>query len=130
MLKDTGGNCGSQSSVTVIRGLSLGQVQFSDWLRVVWKEVQVSALCAGALACVNFMRLLVMSRVGMGIAATVSVTLTLTVITSDLIGCALPIAAKRLGFDPAVMASPLITTVVDATSLLTYFWLASWMLGI
>ena len=130
MLMDTGGNCGSQSSVTVIRGLSLGQVQFSDWLRVVWKEIQVSALCAGALACVNFMRLLVMSRVGMGIAATVSVTLVLTVITSDLIGCALPIAAKRLGFDPAVMASPLITTVVDATSLLTYFWLASWMLGI
>ena len=130
MLMDTGGNCGSQSSVTVIRGLSLGQVQFSDWLRVVWKEIQVSALCAGALACVNFMRLLVMSRVGMGIAATVSMTLVLTVITSDLIGCALPIAAKRLGFDPAVMASPLITTVVDATSLLTYFWLASWMLGI
>ena len=78
----------------------------------------------------NFLRLLVMSHVGMGIALTVSLTLAVTVITSDLIGSALPIIAKRLGFDPAVMASPLITTVVDATSLLTYFWLASWLLGL
>ena len=130
MLMDTGGNCGSQSSVTVIRGLSLGQVGFSDWLRVLWKETRISALCAAALAAVNFLRLLVMSHVGMGIALTVSLTLAVTVITSDLIGSALPIIAKRLGFDPAVMASPLITTVVDATSLLTYFWLASWLLGL
>ena len=130
MLMDTGGNCGSQSSVTVIRGLSLGQVGFSDWLRVLWKETRISALCAAALAAVNFLRLLVMSHVGMGIALTVSLTLAVTVITSDLIGSALPIIAKRLGFDPAVMASPLIPTVVDATSLLTYFWLASWLLGL
>ena len=130
MLMDTGGNCGSQSSVTVIRGLSLGQVGFSDWLRVLWKETRISALCAAALAAVNFLRLLVMSHVGMGIALTVSLTLAVTVITSDLIGSALPIIAKRLGFDPAVMASPLITTVVDATSLLTYFWMASWLLGL
>ena len=92
--------------------------------------MRISALCAAALAAVNFLRLLVMSHVGMGIALTVSLTLAVTVITSDLIGSALPIIAKRLGFDPAVMASPLITTVVDATSLLTYFWLASWLLGL
>ena len=130
MLMDTGGNCGSQSSVTVIRGLSLGQVRFADWLRVLWKELRVSGLCALALAAVNFLRLLVMSSVGTAVAATVSLTLAVTVILADLVGGLLPILAKRLGFDPAVMASPLITTVVDALSLLVYFQMASWLLGI
>ena len=130
MLMDTGGNCGSQSSVTVIRGLSLGQVRFADWLRVLWKELRVSGLCALALAAVNFLRLLVMSSVGVAVAGTVSLTLAVTVMLADLIGAALPIAAKRLGFDPAVMASPFITTLVDAVSLLTYFRLASWLLGL
>lgn len=130
MLMDTGGNCGSQSSVTVIRGLSLGEVGFSDWLRVIWKETRISTLCALALAAVNFLRLLAMSSVGTAVAATVSLTLAATVILADLVGGILPILAKRLGFDPAVMASPLITTVVDAMSLLVYFQLASWLLGI
>ena len=130
MLMDTGGNCGSQSSVTVIRGLSLGQVRFADWLRVLWKELRVSGLCALALAAVNFLRLLVMSSVGTAVAATVSLTLAVTVILADLVGGLLPILAKRLGFGPAVMASPLITTVVDALSLLVYFQMASWLLGI
>ena len=130
MLMDTGGNCGSQSSVTVIRGLSLGQVRFADWLRVLWKELRVSGLCALVLAAVNFLRLLVMSSVGTAVAATVSLTLAVTVILADLVGGLLPILAKRLGFDPAVMASPLITTVVDALSLLVYFRMASWLLGI
>ena len=130
MLMDTGGNCGSQSSVTVIRGLSLGELQFSDWFRVCWKELRISALCAAALAAVNFLRLLLLSRVGGPIALTVSLTLALTVVISDLIGSVLPILAKRLGFDPAVMASPLITTLVDVVSLLTYFRLAVWMLDL
>ena len=130
MLMDTGGNCGSQSSVTVIRGLSLGEVRFSDWLRVLWKELRVSVLCAAVLAAVNFLRLLVMSSVGVAVAGTVSLTLAVTVMLADLIGAALPIAAKRLGFDPAVMASPLITTVVDAAALVVYFQLAVWLLGL
>ena len=130
MLMDTGGNCGSQSSVMVIRGLSLGQVGFGDWMRVLWKELQVSGLCAATLAVVNFVRLMVMTSVGFGVAATVSLTLVATVVLSDLVGSLLPILSKRLGTDPAVMASPLITTVVDAMSLLIYFQLSSWLLGL
>ena len=130
MLMDTGGNCGSQSSVTVIRGLSLGEVAFSDWLRVLWKETRVSTLCALVLAAVNFLRLLLMTGIGSAVALTVSLTLAATVVLADLVGGLLPILAKRLGFDPAVMASPLITTVVDALSLIVYFRLASWLLGI
>ena len=130
MLMDTGGNCGSQSSVTVIRGLSLGELSFSNWPRVLWKELRTGALCALVLAVVNYLRLLVFSGVGQGVAATVSLTLAVTVVLADLIGCSLPILARRLGFDPAVMASPFITTLVDAVSLLTYFRLASWLLGL
>ena len=130
MLMDTGGNCGSQSSVTVIRGLSLGEIQFSDWGRVLWREARISGLCAAALAAVNFLRLLLTTSVGAAVAATVSVTLVATVVLSDLVGGLLPIAAKRLGLDPAVMASPLITTIVDALSLLIYFQVASCLLGL
>ena len=130
MLMDTGGNCGSQSSVTVIRGLSLGQIRFADWPRVIWKELRTGALCALALAAVNLLRLVLVSRLALAVAATVSITLALTVIIAKLIGCTLPILAKRLGFDPAVMASPFITTLVDAVSLLTYFRIAAWLLGV
>ena len=128
MLMDTGGNCGSQSSVTVIRGLALGEMSLSDWGRVLWKELRISSMCAVALAAVNFVRLMAMSTVGLSVAAVVSLTLAVTVIVSDLIGALLPILARRIGFDPAVMASPLITTLVDAVSLLTYFKLATWLL--
>lgn len=130
MLMDTGGNCGSQSSTTVIRGLSLGQIRFGDWYRVVWKELRTGALCALLLAAVNFLRLFLFSSVGTLVDLTVSVTLALTVILSKLIGCLLPLAAKRVGLDPAVMASPLITTLVDAASLLLYFQMAVWLLGL
>ena len=130
MLMDTGGNCGSQSSTTIIRGLSLGQIHFGDWYRVVWKELRVGALCALLLATVNFLRLILFSSVGTAVALTVSVTLVLTVILSKLIGSLLPLAAKRAGVDPAVMASPLITTVVDAAALLIYFQVAVWLLGL
>ena len=130
MLMDTGGNCGSQSSVTVIRGLSLGEITFGDWPRVLWKELRVGTLCALVLAAVNFLRLVFFSQVSAAVAATVSLTLALTVLAAKLIGCTLPILAKRLGFDPAVMASPFITTLVDAVSLLTYFGIASALLGV
>ena len=130
MLMDTGGNCGSQSSVMVIRGLSLGEIRFSDWGRVLWRETRVSSLCAAALAAVNFLRLILLSGVSFSVAATVSLTLIATVVLSDLVGGLLPLGAKRLGFDPAVMASPLITTIVDALSLLIYFQMASWLLAL
>ncbi len=106
MLMDTGGNCGSQSSVTVIRGLSLGEVGFSDWLRVLWKELRISTLCALVLAVVNFLRILMTSSVSMAVAGTVSLTLAATVILSDLVGGVLPLLAKRLGFDPCCRCWP------------------------
>ncbi len=131
MLMGTGGNSGSQASVTVIRGLSLGEVQFSDFLRVIWKELRVSVLCGVALAAVTFGKiwlvdyLLLDQPITMPIAFVISITLAVTVIVAKLIGCILPLLAKKLGFDPAVMASPFITTLVDALSLLVYFGIAS-----
>lgn len=130
MLMDTGGNCGSQSSVTVIRGLSLGQIRFGDWLRVLWKELRVGLLCGASLAAVNLLRLTLLTAVSPAVAATVSLTLAVTVLAAKLVGCCLPILAKRLGLDPAVMASPFITTLVDAVSLLAYFGMASLLLGV
>ena len=121
MLMDTGGNCGSQSSTTVIRALSLGQVRYRDTLSVVWKEARVALLCGATLAAVNFGKLMVFDRVSMAVAATVCLTMVVTVFVAKLAGCLLPIAAKRVGVDPANMASPFITTIVDALSLLIYF---------
>ena len=123
MLMDTRGNCGSQSSVTVIRGLSLGQIRFGDWLKVVWKELRIGFLCALTLAAVNFFRLQLCGT-PLDVAVVVSLALGVTVMIAKLIGCTLPVAAKKLGFDPAVMASPFITTLVDGVSLLAYFRLA------
>lgn len=128
MLMDTGGNCGSQSSVTIIRGLSLGEIQFKDWLKVAWKELQVAALCGLTLGTVNLLRLMLFSDVGFTVALVVCLTLVVTVLASKLLGCLLPIAASRAGLDPAVMASPLITTVSDAVSLLVYFRIAGALL--
>lgn len=135
MLMDTGGNSGSQASVTVIRGLSLGEIKFKDILRVVWKEVRVSLLCAASLSAVAFLKiylvdglLLHTAGITVPVMLTVSVTLFLTVICAKLIGCTLPLLAKKLGFDPAVMASPIITTLVDAISLLVYFGMATALL--
>ena len=130
MLMDTGGNCGSQSSVTVIRGLSLGEIQYGDWLRVVWKELRVAVLCGLALAAVIALRILLLDRLDGTIALAVALTLAATVLLSKLIGALLPILARRLGMDPAVMASPLITTVVDTVSLLVYFRIAAALLGL
>ena len=130
MLMDTGGNCGSQSSVTVIRSLSLGELRLGDWWRASWKELQVGVLCGVTLALVNLARLTLFSQVGTAVALVVSLTLIVTVVSSKLLGCLLPIAASRLGMDPAVMASPLITTIADAVSLLVYFRIAVLLLAI
>ena len=130
MLMDTGGNAGSQASVSVIRSLSLGEIEYKDTLKVIWKELRVSLLCGLTLAVANFAKLLIFDKVGVEIAAIVCATLVVTVAVAKLIGCSLPILAKKLGFDPAVMASPFITTIVDACSLLIYFQFASLVLRI
>ncbi|MCI9002074.1 MAG: magnesium transporter [Oscillibacter sp.] len=132
MLMDSGGNCGSQASVTVIRGLSLGEITFSDFFRVLWKELRVAAVCGVTLAAANFVKLMLVDRLLFGnpmvtvpVAAVICGTLVCTVLCAKLVGCSLPLLAKRIGFDPAVMASPFITTIVDALSLLIYFRFAS-----
>ena len=130
MLMDTGGNAGGQASVTVIRGLSLGEIQYRDVPRVLWKEVRVAIFCGVSLAAANFVRLMLLDRVGFQVSMVVSLTIVAAVLMAMLIGCLLPVGAKRLGFDPAVMASPFITTIVDALSLLVYFQVATVILGI
>lgn len=130
MLMDTGGNAGGQASVTIIRGLSLNEIEFKDLIRVIWKEGRVAILCGATLACANFIKLLVLDRVGLQVAGVVCLTLVMTVFIAKLVGCSLPMFAKKIGFDPAVMASPFITTIVDAISLLVYFQIATVMLSI
>lgn len=130
MLMDTGGNAGGQASVTVIRGLSLGEIQYRDVLKVVWKEIRVAVLCGLTLAAANFAKLMLFDRVGVYVSAVVCLTLVAAVLLAMLVGCLLPIGAKKLGFDPAVMASPFITTIVDALSLIVYFRVATLILGI
>ena len=125
MLMDTGGNAGGQASVTVIRGLSLGEIEYSDVPGVIWKEVRVAVFCGLTLAAANFVKLLVFDRLAIPVALTICLTLIAAVLMAMLIGCMLPVGAKRLGFDPAVMASPFITTIVDALSLLAYFRIAT-----
>ena len=135
MLMDTGGNSGSQASVTVIRALSLDDVEFADLPVVVWKEIRTAVLCGVSLAGACFVKLMVVDKLILGneavtttVAAVVCSTMALTVLVAKLIGCSLPMFAKKLGFDPAVMASPFITTIVDAVSLLVYFAIASALL--
>ena len=139
MLMDTGGNSGSQASVTIIRGMSLGDIEFRDILRVIWKEIRVAFFCSTALAAVNFIKLwlvdyLVLHTFDAGRQIpeilVVCATLFITVIVAKLVGCTLPMLAKKVGFDPAVMASPFITTIVDAVSLVIYFKIASFIIGV
>ncbi len=130
MLMDTGGNSGGQASVTVIRALSLDEVEFKDIFKVIWKESRVALLCGITLGICNFVKLLVFDRLTVHVSIVVCTTLILTVFIAKIIGCTLPILAKKVGFDPAVMASPFITTIVDAVSLLVYFRIASMVLGI
>ncbi len=130
MLMDTGGNAGSQASVTVIRGLSLDEVEFKDLFRVIWKEIRVALMCGVSLAAANFIKLLLLDRVEVTVALVVCLTLVIVVLIAKLVGCTLPMLAKKIGFDPAVMASPFITTIVDALSLMVYFNLATSLLHI
>ncbi len=130
MLMGTGGNAGGQASATIIRGLSLGDIRMGNILRIIWKEFRVSLLCGITLAAVIFVKALLIDRASVPVALVVAVSLLLTVILAKLVGCTLPILAKRIGFDPAVMASPFITTIVDAVSLLIYFGIASYALGL
>ncbi len=130
MLMDSGGNAGSQASVSVIRGLSLDEIEYKDTFKVLWKEVRVAFLCGATLAIANFAKLLLIDRVGVNIALVVCATLLVTIIISKFVGSTLPILARKLGFDPAVMASPFITTIVDALSLIIYFNVAGLILGI
>lgn len=130
MLMDTGGNAGGQASVTIIRGLSLNEIEYSDMPKVIWKEIRVALLCGITLAIAYFAKLMLLDKVGMNIALVVCLTLVAAVAIAKLIGCTLPVLAKRIGFDPAVMASPFITTIVDALSLIIYFQIATRLLPI
>lgn len=130
MLMDTGGNAGGQSSVTIIRSLSLNDIDFSDILKVMFKEIKVSLLIGITLACANFVKLLLIDHVTTSIALVVCLTLIVTVLIAKIVGCTLPMIAKKIGFDPAVMASPFITTIVDAISLIIYFKIACTLLAI
>ena len=130
MIMDTGGNAGGQASATIIRSLSLNDVEFKDILKVIFKELRVSFLIGLTLAVANFLKLLYIDRVTTKVALVVCSTLVLTVCVAKVIGCSLPMIAKKLKFDPAVMASPFITTIVDAVSLFIYFRIAVTVLGI
>lgn len=137
MLTGTGGNSGTQSSVAVIRALSLGEVEFVDTLQVIWKEIRVGVLCGVTLATCNFVKLQLVDRLLLGnegvtvpVAAVICVTMVITVLCAKAVGCLLPLLAQKIHLDPAVMASPFISTVVDVTTLLIYFQVAKGILGI
>lgn len=137
MLMGTGGNAGSQASVTVIRGISLGQVEFKDFFRVLWKECRVSLLCGVVLGVAAVGKVMLVDNLLMNnpevtifVALVVGITLFATIVSAKIIGCALPLLAKKIGLDPAVMASPLITTLIDTVSLLVYFYFATIILNI
>ncbi len=130
MLMDTGGNAGGQASVTIIRGLSLNEIEFHDMLKVIWKEIRVAAMCGVTLAAANFVKIMLIDHVTVSVALVVCLTLLLAVLFAKLVGCTLPMFAQKVGFDPAVMASPFITTIVDALSLAIYFSIATHLLHI
>ena len=130
MLTDTGGNAGSQSTSTIIRGLAVGEIKPRNLPTVLWREGRVAMLCGLTLAGCNFLKLILFDRIGVMVAAVVCLTLIITVLLSQLLGAVLPVAAEKIGIDPAVMASPLITTIVDTTTLLVYFNIARVLLRI
>ena len=135
MLMGTGGNSGSQASTAVIRSLSLGDIEPADVIKVIWKELRVAFLCGVSLAVINFGKMLLVDRMLLGneevtliVAATVSLTIVFVVMFAKVVGSTLPIIAEKIGVDPAVMASPLISTITDAVSLLIYFTIAKLLL--
>lgn len=135
MLSDTGGNCGSQTSTMIIRGMSIGEIRMKDFFKVVFKEFRIALLCSAVLAVVNGIRIIIMYHSnadvdGMKLAVTVSGAIMATVVISKLIACSLPMAAKKLHLDPAIMAAPLITTIVDVCSTMLFFMLATAVFGL
>ncbi len=130
MLMDTGGNAGGQASVTIIRGLSLGEIEYKNIPTIWGKEILVSICCGITLSGAYFVKLMLFDKVGIPVAMVVCLTIVVTVILAKIIGCTLPILAKKIGLDPAVMASPFITTIVDALSLIVYFQIAQRILKI
>ncbi len=130
MLMDTGGNCGSQASTTVIRALSLREIEFKDLGKVLGKEFITALICGLTLAFANFIKLQIVDKISATVAAVVCLTMIGAVISANLVGCALPMCARKLGFDPAVMASPMLTTIIDAVTLTIYFQFAIHMLHI
>ena len=137
MLTDAGGNAGSQSTSTIIRGMAVGEIQPHDLPRILWRESRVALLCGVCLAAANFVKMMLVDRmlmhnpqVTVSVALVVCLTLMCTVVCAKIVGCTLPMAAEKIGIDPAVMAAPFITTVVDALSLLIYFGIATEILGI
>ena len=137
MLMDTGGNSGSQSSVTIIRALSLNELEFHDLPKVIWKEIRTAVMCGAALAALCFGKIMLVDRLILGntdvtmmVALVVCLTMAITILCAKIVGCSLPMLAKKLGFDPAVMASPFITSIVDALSLLVYFGIAKALLSL
>ena len=137
MLMGTGGNCGTQSSVAVLRGLSLDEIDFDDIFRVAWKEARVAVVCGGLLSGANFVKLILVDRWLMGnsevtvmVALAICLTLVCTVFCAKVVGAMLPLLAERVGLDPAVLAAPFISTIVDVLSLLIYFRFASLLLGL
>ena len=133
-IMDAGGNCGGQASVTVIRALSLNDIEFRDIFKVIWKELRVGIMCGATLAIVNFIKMLIINGRDPGASVimfvVISLALFFAVIIAKMVGCILPMLADKIGFDPAVMSSPFITTIVDALTLLIYFNLAVWILHI
>ncbi len=130
MLTGTCGNCGNQSSSTIIRGLSLGEIEFEDTLKVILKELAIALVCGLALAVVNFAKLMVFDKVGWQVALIVSITMICAVVFAKVVGSFLPVIAKKIGFDPAVMSSPFISTIVDTVTLLIYFVIATSILNL
>ena len=137
MLMDTGGNSGNQSSVALIRSLSLGEVSFSDLPAVIWKEIRVAVMCGGILAVCNFAKLMLVDRlllqnteITIMVAAVICLSLVFTVFCAKVVGCLMPMISDKLGLDPSVVAGPFITTIVDVLSLLIYFQFATHMLGL
>ena len=127
MLTGTGGNCGSQSSTLVIRGLAVGEIEFADLFKVIWKEVRIAVCISVVLAVVNGLRILVMGQGDALVALTIGVTMACTVIIAKVVGCTLPLVAKRVGLDPAIMATPLISTLVDISTISVYFAIVSYV---
>ena len=130
MLMGTGGNSGSQASVTIIRGRSLGEIEFADTLKILWKETRVAILCGLTLAVASFFKVIWLDGATVTVSLVVSLTILLTILTAKVTGCLLPVLASKLGFDPAVMANPFITTIVDALSLVIYFNIAGTIIGL